>query len=281
MGRINMKTIIAINQINLKAILLLYLFLTVNWACAQENDKSLHTRQDKIIETYLNKGAWKYSYYAKEWQENIDKGIAEDSTIAYLWQQKAMPYFKQAKYEIAMPYLDKAVKYDPGQWLDYRAFMKCIFSKTYRDAIKDFESCISKSGNGIVMDHSYNFYIGLCHLQLNEFERAEAIFKKDIEYWSAKYNQEWIHHLDLFYWGVTLYELKKYKEAIDVFDKCLIKYPRFSDVKYYKSICLRYLDQKDMADKLYKEARKDFKDGYTINEDNTIYERYPYHVWWY
>jgi hypothetical protein len=59
-------------------------------------------RQDSIIDEHLKNGAWKHSYYSPEWSSEIDKGLAKDSTIAYLWQQKAMPLFKQGKYEIVM-----------------------------------------------------------------------------------------------------------------------------------------------------------------------------------
>lgn len=79
-----------------------------------------------------------------DWQNCLDNGLAKDSTIAYLWQQKAMPYFKARKYEIGMPFLDKAVKYKAERWQPYRGFMKCIFSKSYKDAIEDLEDCKKK-----------------------------------------------------------------------------------------------------------------------------------------
>ncbi|MGB0884032.1 MAG: hypothetical protein ACPGTG_04885, partial [Flavobacteriales bacterium] len=137
--------------------------------------------QDSIIKQHLENGAWKEGLYSREWQEEIDKGLAKDSTIAYLWQQKAMPLFKQGKYELGMIYLDKAVQFDKNnQWQEYRAFMKCIFSKTYKEAIEDFEDCKLKNGNSLVMDHSYNFYIALSKIQLNEFAKAEELLEVEV-----------------------------------------------------------------------------------------------------
>lgn len=46
--------------------------------------------------------------FSKEWQDEIDLGLKKDSTIAYLWQQKAMPYFKLRKCEIGMPFIDQS-----------------------------------------------------------------------------------------------------------------------------------------------------------------------------
>jgi hypothetical protein len=74
--------------------------------------KEKQKRQDSIIDKYLTNGAQKYSYNSPQWQLEIDKGLEVDSTIAYLWQQKAMPLFKQGKYEIGMEFVDKAVIYN-------------------------------------------------------------------------------------------------------------------------------------------------------------------------
>lgn len=237
-------------------------------------------KQGAIIQKYLVDSARQYSYYSKEWQKYIDQGLKEDSTIAYLWQQKAMPLFKQGKYELGMSFLDKAVFYDSESWLSYRAFIKCIFAKTYRNAIADFEKCLIRDGNSYVMDHSYRFYIALSLLQLNEFEQAEKLFKEEIDEIQNDKGEEWVHHLELFYYGITLYEQAKYYSAVAAFDRALNRYDKFSDVKYYKAISLANLGKTEEASALIKEAKSDRMNGYTITEDNAIYERYPYQLRW-
>lgn len=143
-------------------------------------------------------------------QEILDEGLEADASISYLWQQKAMPLYKQGKYELGLPYLDKAVAYNRREYLSYRAFMQCIFAKNYTDAFKDFELCIAEQGNLFEMDHSYNFYIALSYLQLNKFEKAEIIFKEDINTFQKLKGADWVHHIDLFYHGISLFEQKKY-----------------------------------------------------------------------
>ena len=237
-------------------------------------------QQDSLIDKYLKNGAWQEDPYSQEWQKEINKGLEVDSTIAYFWQQKAMPLFKQGKYEIGMPFIDKAVKYNPERWQNYRAFIKCIFSKQYKDAIADFKDYREKYGYGFVMDHSYNFYIGLSYLQLNEFEKAEKIFEKDYQRTLNEDGEGWLHHLDLFYYGISKYELKKYKEALELFDQALEIYQQFSDVQYYKAKILYKLGRPQEANKIYREAKRNADKGFTINEDNIVYERYPYQVRW-
>lgn len=238
-------------------------------------------KQDLIIQTYLVDSAHQYSYDSPQWAYYIDKALAIDSTIAYAWQQKAMPYFKSGKYELGMSYLDKAVHYDKKKWLSYRAFIKCIFSKNYKDAIEDFQECIKIDGNSYVMDHSYLFYIALSKIQLNQFSEAADILNEEILRVEKESGKEWVHHLVSFYYGIALYEQQKYTAAINAFDNALIRYPNFSDAQYYKAISLFYIDakrNKEQYSALYTEAIKNLKLGYTINEDNAIYERYPYQL---
>ena len=251
--------------------------ITENKVSEIEVDKE---KQEEIINEHLKNGAWKYQLYSQEWQTEIDKGLAKDSTISYLWQQKAMPLIKQGKYEIGIKYLDNAVKYDRRKWQDYRAFIKCIFAKTYKDAILDFEDYKEQFGYGYVMDHSFDFYIGLSYLQLNEFEKAEKVFRIDYEHQLEENGKDWLHHLDLFYYGIAKYELKKYKEAIDLFDLALEIYPNFSEVQAFKAVCLRKIGKPDEAKKYDKLAEINGRKGNTINEANSIYERYPYQIRW-
>ena len=274
---------------------LIHIFLTLILAstsisCNQAKADKIHEKkptskfsqkqQDSLIEVYLKNGAWKEDPYSQEWQQKIDKGLKVDSTVAYFWQQKAMPLFKQSKYELGMPFIDKAVKYDPERWQDYRAFIKCIFSKQYQDAIVDFRDYQTKYGYGFVMDHSYNFYIAMSYLQLNKFKKAEKLFEKDYQRTIKENGKGWLHHLDLFYYGISEYELKKYKEALELFDQALKIYPEFSDVQYYKAKILYKLGKPEEAEKIYKKAKENADKGYTINEDNVVYERYPYQVRW-
>ncbi|MNQ11521.1 hypothetical protein D3C85_244100 [compost metagenome] len=119
----------------MKTITLLFSFFITLLSFGQVSTNKAH---DAIVEEFLSNCAEKHNYIFEmsEWQDCLDQGLKKDSTVAYLWQQKAMPYFKCKKYEVGMPFLDKAVFYNKERWLSYRAFMKCIFSHEYKDAIR-------------------------------------------------------------------------------------------------------------------------------------------------
>ena len=131
------------------------------------------------------------------------------------------------------------------------------------------------------MDHSYDFYIGLSYLQLNEFKKAEEIFQKDYEYQLNEKGEDWLHHLDLFYFGISKYEQKNYEGAIEMFDRALKIYPQFSDVLCYKAEALRRIGKVKEGNELTKDCKLFAEKGFTINEDNEKYENYPYQIRWY
>jgi tetratricopeptide (TPR) repeat protein len=255
-------------------------------SCAQNTASKPDNPPNK--KTFSAQDSTKLNHYYKKLETSsiftykgglyLDSILSIDTENARLWQQRAMPLFKQKKYEIGMPYLDNAVKYDPKSWLDYRAFMKCIFSKNYSSAIEDFKAAEKQNGKSYVMDHPYDFYMGLCYLQLNKLEDAERLISQVIEEKRKAHpnDETWVHFLHLFYMGIVYMEKEEYQRAIDTFDKSLKQYSQFSDVKYYKSICLDYLGKKKEAFELLTEALEDVKKGYTINEDNAVYEIYPY-----
>ncbi|QAA81607.1 tetratricopeptide repeat protein [Aequorivita sp. H23M31] len=264
------------------------LFLLSSCAQSEKSEEFLQPafqkyteEQERIIEEYSKQCANRhfYTFEMNGYQECLDRGLEKDSTISYLWQQKAMPYFKARKYEVGMPFLDKAVKYNRRKYLAYRGFIKCIFSKRYVEAIEDFEAAIEMDGNSYEMDHTYKFYIALSYLQLNEFEKAEKLFAEDIRDQESKF-EDGAHFLDLFYYGITKYELGKWEEAVEQFDKALETYPTFAEVLLYKGICLARLDREEEAEAAVRLAKEEGDKGNTFNEDNAIYEMYPYQFKW-
>ena len=244
----------------------------------QSNNKGLSQRA--IIQKYCLDPVKEYGFYSSEFRDEIDKGLKLDSTIAFLWEKKSEPLMKMGKYEIGMEYLDKAVQYDTIEWLAYRGFMKCIFAHQYRSAILDFEEAKKMFGNNIEMDHSYDFHIALCYLQLHQFSKSELFFENDINRLENEKDFDWVHHLDLFYLGISKYEQKKYEDAIKTFDLALSKYPEFSEAQFYKAICLKRLGRSEEYKSLKEAAIRNGKKGYTINEDNVVYVRYPYQINW-
>lgn len=251
------------------------------YSCAFGQTQKYTENQDTIISKYLINGAYKHHYMLQGWKDNIDLAIKQDSTIALLWQLKALPLWKTKKYDLAILCYNKAVQYDRKSYLGRRGYLKCIFQKDYNGAISDMQMAEKEFGYEYQNDHSYPFYISLCHLQLNEFDKAERVLQNDFDKTIKERGENGIHFLDLFYMGIIQYELRDYDKAITFFDKTLKIYDNFSDAKYYKGLCLLQKNDITNAEILMREAKVNSEQGYTINEDDATYEMYPYKVNWY
>lgn len=216
--------------------------------------------------------------FSQQRQLYLDSALAIIPTHAYYWQQKAMPLSKQMKHELAAPYLDSAVKYDSGRYIEYRAYMNCIFRRHYTDALRDFNIARSINGNSGVMDHPYDLYTGLCYLQLNKFDSAQAYFRQCIDNKTAKSGAKWVHYLHWFYLGISYYEQEDIKHAKQYFDSSLKQNDYLPEAHYYKAQCLIREDEYSGALSHLHRVDSLLKKGYFINEDNARYERYPYQV---
>ncbi len=222
--------------------------------------------------------SWNYRLGSEKHQLYLDSALMLIPTHAWYWQQKSMPYYKSYKYELGRPYIDSAIKYDPSHWLDYCAFLECIYERNYQKSLNNFHKAKASYGNRPVMDHPYNFFIGLCHLQLNQFDSARHYFLSCIDDEIKAHGEDWVHQNHLFYLGIVYYETEQYNKAIECFDKAIKLYKRFSDAKYYKSQCLYTLGEKQEALLVMEDAAVDYNAGYGFNEDNALYEYYPYQL---
>ena len=128
------------------------------------------------------------------------------------------------------------------------------------------------------MDHDYDYWIGLCYLQLDKFDSSIYYLSKSINHEQNTRSDKLAHYLSWFYLGVVRYEIENYQEAINCFDSSLAIYNNFSDAEYYKAACLKLTKKNNDALNMILKADKDFKLGYTINEDDAIYEAYPYQI---
>lgn len=239
------------------------------------------TTQEAILDQYLTQGAYQYHYTQQGWQDQIDLVLAQDSTLAIFWQNKALPYWKTKKYNLAVACYDQAVRYDRRGYLGRRGYLKCIFQKDYPGAIVDMQQAEQEFGYDYQNDHSYRFYIALCYLQLNEFAKAKEILQHDLTRTIEKHGASWLHYLDLFYMGITQYELRDYPTAIHYFEQSLAEHPKFSDAQYYNRLCLVSLNKKEEAESIMRETKSNYEKGYTIQGDDAHYETYPYQVNWF
>jgi len=86
--------------------------------------------------------------------------------------------------------------------------------------------------------------IGLCYLQLNDFQKARIRFTNSINWVTQKIGKEWNSPRVFLYLGITLMKEKEYSQATQVFDELIRLNPNYSEAYYYKAKC--YGSRKDL-----------------------------------
>jgi tetratricopeptide (TPR) repeat protein len=234
--------------------------------------------QDSLVARYIDRGAHRFSYNDPRWAQYCDSLIALCPTIAVAYQQKAVPLIKDGKYAEAFALENQAATLDPPRWLAYRGFLKCIFTKDYEGAIRDFQGAARLNPVGREMDHTYPFFEGISNLELKNYTLAEADFKRDIALQKGPSGKGEIHFNSLFYAGVLAFEQKKYTQARTYLQQCLRQYPNHPDANYYLGLTCRRLGDKPLASQHLRAASQALTKGYRLNEDNIYYANYPHQI---
>jgi tetratricopeptide (TPR) repeat protein len=236
--------------------------------------------QDSLIQKYIDSGAKKLpgAYNNPAWQSYFDSLIAMCPDIAAAYQLKALPYIKNGEYEKAFALNDMAVQLAPEKYTDYRAFLKCIFTKDYEGALVDFQKAEQLIPNGIIMDHTYSFYAGLCNLELGNYERAAQNFKQDIFIQTGGDPGNSIHFNTLLYVGILYYEMKNNGLAKEYLLRCLQAYSKLPEANYYLALVYEREGNETLKRKYLEMAKQAYDQGYRMNEDNLYYANYPHEI---
>lgn len=236
--------------------------------------------QDSIVAKYIDSGAEKlpYMYNNAAWQTYCDSIIALCPNIATAYQHKAVPFIKNGEYEKAFALNDKAVALDPKGYMAYRGFLKCIFTKDYKGALSDFKKAQEITPDGVEMDHTYEFYEGLCNLELGNYPEAQSNFQKDILIQNGGNENETVHFNTLLYFGILYFETKNYNKAEEYLQKCLAIYKNLPEANYYLALVYKTENNIQLKKKYLEIAKQSIKDGYRMNEDNMYYANYPYQI---
>lgn len=238
----------------------------LNAQTARDNSTAFMERVLQTVSTFTAGG-----------QAALDSALLIDVTNAAVWQQKSMPYLKNGDFISWRKFINKAVDNDPERYLAYRGFCAMIFVKDYESALLDFESIQKLKPNTPVfeMDHSMEFWRGLCYLELGNLDSARIFMEKSLKYQLDLRSAEWAHYNDFFYLAVIHYELNDIAKAQYYIDASLKNYAEFPDAHFYKALILNKLGKSGEALDHLAQIENAWKKRYRMNEDNEVYANYP------
>jgi tetratricopeptide (TPR) repeat protein len=242
--------------------------------CIKCNERSTI---DSLVNFYINERAEKLGLYYNDprWQDYCDSIISICPNAAEAYQLKALPFTKYGDYEKAFFLIDQAVKYDPWQFLSYRAFIKCIFTKDYTGALADFKRADSLIKGEYVMDHTHYFFMGLCDLETGHLLEGQDDFARDMTMQLGRDSSGPIHFNTFLYAGILAFRMNKYDDAARYLEECLKIYSQHPEANYYRAaVAERQNDTAAKAGYLNR-AKSSFQKGFRMNEGNIFYANYP------
>lgn len=224
----------------------------------------------------LAEKADQYSQFEREFEEVFDEALKIAPNFAYAYREKSTAYLKSGDFLTWKKLIDKAVELDYVQNLPYRAWCRYQFFRDYKGAISDIEKLNSlvtyDIGYGINGDYHLNIMRGICYSALGEKKKAIKLFQTQLKkegYSAGLY--------DYYQLGVTLYEIKDYKNALKSFERQSERNDITENAYYIAKINKilknekEYIKNKDAALKLYAQNKKLF-DPYTQHFNAVYYE---------
>ncbi len=219
-----------------------------------------------------------YSYTSAGWQKACDSLLAVCPDLDQVWQMKAMPNIKMGNWEGCFSNLQHAVALNPKTWLAYQAFLKCLFAKDFRGALIDFRRCDTVVPGAGVMDHSYDFYRGLCYLGLKDYPTGLSLLKKDADRQAKAFGETNIHYVSVFYLGLA-YFLNGQQDRAEVYlSQCLKSFPQYPEASYYLGMSFQARGRSKEAMACFRTAKTSLLAGYNSNEDQEFYVNYPFAI---
>ena len=194
------------------------------------------------------------------------------------YMSRSVPYNKAGDHATGFAMLNKAVELAPSENLGYRAFVKLYMMHDYEGALKDclrLDSLTSFAKPG-VWGEDMDVVIGLCYLQLNDFQNARIRISNAINEVTQKNGKEWNSSRAFLYLGITQMKEKSFSKAIQVFDELIQLNPNFSEVYYYKAQCYTALKDLKNAEITLAKCRQVF--GKYGAEKNPYFEM-PYQIY--
>jgi tetratricopeptide (TPR) repeat protein len=215
-----------------------------------------------------------YYQFSKEFQEIYDKSIDKCYYFASAYHAKSVAYLKSGDFFTWKKLIDKAVEFNPKEYLGYRGWCRYQFFRDYEGAIGDIERLdsliaynIGYSSNG---DYHLNIAKAICYKALGKKENAIKIIEEQLA--DQKHS---VGIYDYLHLGVLYLESGQFQKAINT----LVLQEKINDIaenRFYIALAYKGLGQKEkyylnvaLCKKLYQLGSK-MNDPYT-NPFDKIY----------
>ncbi|WP_424001195.1 hypothetical protein [Maribacter sp. IgM3_T14_3] len=232
----------------MKQFIFLFLFIIVGISYGQGNCNAYLWQKDTLKYEackLLVDNQDKYYQFDSRFHKLMKEALEICPYYAYPYRELAAPYVKSGNFLMWKKYIDKAVKYNPKEYLSVRASLRYKFFADYKGAIKDIDSLSSIVSNDIGYSSNGTYHLnvvkGLCLKSLGRTDEAIAIIAKqsEIEDDFGMYNYL---HLGVLYMAKEDYHnaLASFKKQSDI--------NNLAENQYYTALCYKSLNEQAKAD---------------------------------
>jgi len=206
--------------------------------------------------------------FSKEYQTILDESLKIDPTFDYAYWAKSIAYLKSGDFVTWKKLIDKAVEYNPKEYLGYRGWCRYQFFRDYKGTIADIEKLdslvdydIGQSQNGT---YHLNIAKGLCYKAIGQKEKAITIIENQIKF---NEDENFVGKYDYLHLGVLYLETGEFENAIEMFKK-QSHTNELAENQYYSALAFLSLDKSTE----YKSCLKKAKELYV--GDKKMYDTY-------
>lgn len=194
------------------------------------------------------------------------------------YMSRSVPYNKVGEHSTGFAMLNKAVELAPIHNLGYRAFVKLYMMHDYKGALRDclqLDSLTSFAKPG-VWGEEMDMVIGLCYLQINDYQNARVRLSNSIKTVKQEAGKEWIAPRAFLYLAITHMKEKAYTQAIQVLDELIQINPNFSEAYYYKARCCALQNNIKAAETILEKCKQVFA---KYGAEKNPYFELPYQIY--
>jgi tetratricopeptide (TPR) repeat protein len=171
----------------------------------------------------------------------LEKAIALKPDFPNAFYNLSIVYDHLERYEEALAAVQKAVALAPANEDSYVEMCQLYLAmKKFKEAVPCYEALIKRQSPNI---KSRSFY-GIALIQSNQYEKAFAVLKENTELFPDKA----VTHNAL---GLLYFKKKKYKQAIENFNRALEINADFEPARYNLALTQILVNDKDSALKQY------------------------------
>lgn len=176
---------------------------------------------------------------------------------AHLWREIGIPYGKRGFAAEFYENYGKAAKYDPLNWQGWRGYMYLYFYRDYERALQDFNELDALTPNFV--DHpqatSIHYMRAICHLQMDQYEKAHSYWDLHIAEESKSVGEEYIDSKTYLLHGITFYKQDNLNEAMKSFEKGILYDKSNANLWYWKAKLAHQLGNQNTAAEAVKKAK--------------------------